>query len=40
MLQVLDIVYFSNTTTPGGFFPHGVTGMCLYGAVAMPAQVS
>ena len=26
--QVLDIVYFSNTTTPGGFFPHGVTGMC------------
>lgn len=25
--QVLDIVYFSNTTTPGGFFPNGVTGM-------------
>lgn len=31
-LQVLDIVYFSNTTTPGGFFPHGVNG-----ASAMPS---
>lgn len=27
VVQVLDIVYFSNTTTPGGFFPNGVTGM-------------
>ncbi len=26
-LQVLDIVYFSNTTTPGGFLPQGATGM-------------
>ena len=26
-LQVLDIVYFSTTTTPGGFFPDGVAGM-------------
>ena len=25
--QVLDIVYFSNTTTPGGFLPQGATGM-------------
>ena len=25
-LQVLDIVYLGNYTTPGGFFPSGVTG--------------
>ncbi len=25
-LQVLDIVYFSSTTTPGGFLPQGATG--------------
>ena len=27
-VQVLDIVYFSDKTTPGGFFPHGVNGKC------------
>ena len=26
-LQVLDIVYFSTNTTPGGFLPYGVAGM-------------
>lgn len=27
-MQVLNIVFFSDKTTPGGFFPNGVNGMC------------
>ena len=27
VLQVLDIVYFGSYTSPGGFFPSGVSGL-------------
>lgn len=37
--QVLNIVYFSTTTTPGGFFPDGVAGnSALASSSATPAQ--